>query len=261
MNTPSPVWGKITRDGVSWQEAPQLGAGVRQRELGSGSGPSILELELPPHGTLRAHRLCADSLWLVEAGSLSIDGEGDYGVEDLRHVPKQAWAQRARAGETGARVLILGLDGLAGIAESNDLPPAATPPQARRASMRDVPFLDFPDATGRETQPVQLLFTDGPHVLRTRFNPRFTAGEHWHDYDTVYFVREGGMQFGPQEPWYEAGDIRWVRGGHSYGPEQPGHAGVDFILVSLGGPVSLHWADLEAAPRGRIPERREHASP
>ena len=26
----------------------------------------------------------------------------------------------------------------------------------------------------------------------------------------------------------------------------------NFILVSLGGPVSLHWADLEAAPRGRI---------
>lgn len=259
MNTLSPVWGKITRDGSSWRDAPQLGAGVRQRLLGPGSGPSILEVELPPHGTLRAHRSNADSLWLVDAGSVNIEGEGDFGVEDVRHVPKHVWTQPARAGASGARILILGLDGPAGIVESNDLPPAATPPQARRASLRDTPFLDFPDAAGRETQPVQLLFTDGPHVLRTRFNPRFTAGEHWHDYDTVYFVRGGGMQFGPQEPWYEAGDIRWVRGGHAYGPEQPGPAGVDFILVSLGGPVSLHWADLEAAPRGRIPSHRAPA--
>jgi hypothetical protein len=259
MNAPSPVWGKITRDGSPWRDTPQLGAGVRQRQLGSGSGPSILEVELPPHGTLRPHQLRAESLWLVDAGSVNIEGEGDCGVEDVRHVPKLVWTQPAHAGAMGARILILGLDGPAEIIASTEAPAAASHARARRASLRDTPFLDFPDAAGRETQPVQLLFTDGPHVLRTRFNPRFTAGEHWHDFDTVYFVREGGMQFGPQEPWYEAGDIRWVRGGHAYGPEQPGPAGVDFVLVSLGGPVSLHWADLEAAPRGRIPRLREHA--
>jgi hypothetical protein len=252
VSTLSPVWGKITRDASPWRGAPQLGAGVRQRQLGSGSAPSILEVELPPQGTLCPHRLRADSLWLVDAGSVNIDGEGVYGVEDLRHVSKLVWTQRAHAGAMGARLLILGLDGPAEIIDSPDPQAAAALPRARRTSLLDTPFLDFPDAAGRETQPVQLLFTDGPHVLRTRFNPRFTAGEHWHDFDTVYFVREGGMQFGPQEPWYEAGDIRWVRGGHAYGPEQPGPAGVDFILVSLGGPVSLHWADLEAAPRGRI---------
>ena len=257
------MWGRIVRDDIRWQDAPQLGAGVRQRQLGSAGGPSILELMLSPNATLPPHRLRADGLCLFDAGSLSVVGEGEYGVDDLRFVPSTALTPRARAGEAGARVLILGLDGPAELVIAKDASEAAelaAPQNAReavarterRASLRDTPFLDFPDAAGRETQPVQLLFTDGPFALRTRFNPSFSAGEHWHDFDTVYFVREGGMQFGPQEPWYSAGDIRWVRGGHAYGPEQPGPAGVDFVLVSLGGPVSLHWADLEAAPRGRI---------
>lgn len=257
------MWGRIVRDDKPWQDAPQLGAGVRQRQLGSHGGPAILELMLPPHSALRGHRLRADSLFLFDAGTLSIDAEGEYGVDDLRFVPNTALTSHARAGEVGARILILGLDGPAELVVANEASEAAelAAPQTareaavrtvRRASLRDTPFLDFPDVAGRETQPVQLLFTDGPFALRTRFKPSFSAGEHWHDFDTVYFVREGGMQFGPQEPWYSAGDIRWVRGGHAYGPEQPGPAGVDFVLVSLGGPVSLHWADLEAAPRGRI---------
>lgn len=257
------MWGRIVRDDIRWQDAPQLGAGVRQRRLGPVGGPSILELMLAPNATLLAHRPRADSLFLIDSGSLNVVGEGEYGVDDLRFVPNSALTPHARAGEAGARVLILGLDGPAELVVAKDASEAAeqAAPQSaseaaartvRRANLRDTPFLDFPDAAGRETQPVQLLFTDGPFALRTRFNPTFSAGEHWHDFDTVYFVREGGMQFGPQEPWYSAGDIRWVRGGHAYGPEQPGTAGVDFILVSLGGPVSLHWADLEAAPRGRI---------
>ena len=116
----------------------------------------------------------------------------------------------------------------------------------------DVEFREFPDAAGRETQPVQLLFTDDPYVLRTRFAPTFSAGEHWHEFDTIYVITAGSMRFGPCEPVYEAGDVRWVKGGHAYGPEHPGPQGVEFFLISLGGPVSLHWADLEPAPHGRL---------
>ncbi len=61
----------------------------------------------------------------------------------------------------------------------------------------------------------------------------------------------GRMRFGA-EGWYETGDIRMVDGGRSYGPEEPGEDGVEFLLVSCGGPVNLHWADLEPAPNGPL---------
>jgi hypothetical protein len=120
-----------------------------------------------------------------------------------------------------------------------------------RVNLDDVAWEKFDDPAGRPTQPVQLLFNDDPYVLRTRFEPDFVAGEHWHDYDTLYFITAGRMRFG-EEGWYETGDIRWVRGGHSYGPEQPGKQGVEFLLVSCGGPVHLRWADLEPAPHGPL---------
>ena len=41
-------------------------------------------------------------------------------------------------------------------------------------------------------------------------------------------------------------------GGYSYGPEEPGSDGVEFVLVSVGGGVALHWADLEPAPNGKL---------
>jgi hypothetical protein len=46
--------------------------------------------------------------------------------------------------------------------------------------------------------------------------------------------------------------VRQVTGGYSYGPEEPGDDGVEFVLVSVGGPVMLHWADMEPAPRGQL---------
>ena len=89
------------------------------------------------------------------------------------------------------------------------------------------------------------------YLLRTRFEPDYIAGEHWHDFSTLYFITQGRMQFG-DEGWFEVGDIRWVRGGHSYGPERPGPDGVEFFLLSCGGPVALHWSDLESPPHGKL---------
>ncbi|MEH6607829.1 MAG: hypothetical protein V7696_00565 [Halioglobus sp.] len=111
----------------------------------------------------------------------------------------------------------------------------------------DLPWLEFADPAERPTQPVQILLEGSLSVLRTRFDPKFIAGEHWHDFDTLYFISDGRMQFG-DEGWFEQGDIRAVHGGHSYGPERPGTEGVEFVLVSVGGPVVLHWSDLEPPP-------------
>ena len=105
----------------------------------------------------------------------------------------------------------------------------------------------FDDPAGRPTQPVQVLLEGSLSVLRTRFDPDYIAGEHWHDFDTLYFISDGRMQFG-DEGWFEQGDIRAVHGGHSYGPERPGTGGVEFVLISLGGAVALHWSDLEPPP-------------
>ena len=50
-----------------------------------------------------------------------------------------------------------------------------------------------------------------------------------------------------------AGRHNQSSGGYSYGPEEPGGDGVEFVLVSVGGSVALHWADLEPAPNGKLP--------
>ena len=113
------------------------------------------------------------------------------------------------------------------------------------------PFEDYPDPNNRPTQPVQVLSEGSVSILRTRFVPEFCAAEHWHDFDTWYFILSGSMRFG-EEGVYEAKDVRQVEGGYSYGPEDPGPEGVDFILVSIGGPVALHWTDLEPSPNGSL---------
>ena len=56
------------------------------------------------------------------------------------------------------------------------------------------------------------------------------------------------MSFSDEEPIYRKGDIRVVQGGHSYGPEKPGPNGVNFILISNGGPIELNWSDIKEPP-------------
>lgn len=108
--------------------------------------------------------------------------------------------------------------------------------------------MQFPDPHGRPTTPVRILHDGVPFVLEADFPAGFRAGLHWHPYDTIYVITAGAMQFG-DEGWFRRGDVRWVRGGHSYGPELAGPEGVRFHLVSLGGPIGLNWSDLYEVPR------------
>jgi redox-sensitive bicupin YhaK (pirin superfamily) len=111
----------------------------------------------------------------------------------------------------------------------------------------DFAWEQFPDPHGRPTTPVRILHGGVPFVLEAHFPPGFRAGLHWHPHDTIYVITAGALQFG-DEGWFRPGDLRWVRGGHSYGPELAGPEGVRFHLVSLGGPVGLNWSDLHAVP-------------
>lgn len=120
-------------------------------------------------------------------------------------------------------------------------------PEPLRLHPADHAWEQFPDPHGRPTTPVRILHAGVPFVLEADFPPGFRAGLHWHPHDTIYVITAGSLQFG-DEGWFRPGDVRWVRGGHSYGPELAGDEGVRFHLVSLGGPIGLNWSDLYAVP-------------
>ena len=107
----------------------------------------------------------------------------------------------------------------------------------------------FHDPNGRPTQPVKVICDESPWVIETTFEPNYVATDHWHAHNTLYFIMDGEMQFGENEPIYKKGDIRVVKAGYSYGPEKPGKDGVKFILISNGGPVDLNWSDITSPPQ------------
>lgn len=119
--------------------------------------------------------------------------------------------------------------------------------QSSRIHPADVEWEKFHDPHGRPTSPVRMLKTDAPALLEVDFPPNFYAGLHWHPYDTLYFVAEGEMLIGP-EGSFLPGDVRWVKAGHPYGPEEAGPEGVRFFLISLGNEVGLNWADIYDVP-------------
>lgn len=191
---------------------------------------------------LREHRLVGAAafstssftLYLLTAGELRLGAEQTFGSGDLY------WC------ETDKEPLVAGNDGATFYAiETLQSIGRELPTQNIVGSA--IPWEHFDDPAGRPTQPVQVLLEGSLSALRTRFDPSYIAGEHWHDFDTLYFISDGRMQFG-DEGWFDQGDIRAVHGGHSYGPERPGTDGVEFVLISLGGPVALHWSDLEPPP-------------
>lgn len=251
MTQPRPVWGRVDAARSGWRRSPLTsGSAVVLLEPIDDATPPMLQLEMPPHAAVGPYRFDTPCLAVVLRGAVEYGAESTCGPEDLRWCGAGHAGAGFRAGAEGAALLLVGTQGALSIDWGATAGPSST--VCKRVGFADVTFVDFPDDAGRDTQPVQALFTDDPYLLRTRFAPDFVAGEHWHDFDTVYFVLAGSMQFGPQEPVYHRGDLRWVRGGHAYGPEQPGAEGVEFLLLSCGGPVSLHWADLKPAPKGRI---------
>lgn len=209
---------------------------------GEGEESSQRELFASDLVRLREHKLVgstvfatsAFTLYLLTAGELEL-GEGQiFGPGDLVWCP--AAGESLVVGDKG--VTFYAIEALQNIGREL---------AAQHILGAQIPWESFDDPAGRPTQPVQVLLDGSLSALRTRFDPSYIAGEHWHDFDTLYFISDGRMQFG-DEGWFDQGDIRAVHGGHSYGPERPGADGVEFVLISLGGPVALHWSDLEPPP-------------
>jgi len=80
----------------------------------------------------------------------------------------------------------------------------------------------------------------GPWVVPNKFPPNTRAERHAHGADTIYVIMRGSMTFNDGTGWYEPGDVRWVRANHTYGPEESGPDGCEFILVSMG-PIDVQW--------------------
>ncbi len=111
----------------------------------------------------------------------------------------------------------------------------------------DLEWETFHDPHGRPTTPTRVLRSTEPFLIEADFPAGFYAGLHWHPHDTIYLVTRGEMRIG-NEGSFCPGDIRWVKAGHSYGPEEASEEGVQFHLFSLGGDIGLNWADLHEVP-------------
>ncbi|WP_040482049.1 cupin domain-containing protein [Luminiphilus syltensis] len=89
----------------------------------------------------------------------------------------------------------------------------------------------------------------GPWIVANLFPPNVKAGEHSHNFDTVYLITKGSLNFNDGLGWFSPGDVRWVRAGTIYGPEEAGPEGCEFILISQG-PIEVAWKDGEVYNAG-----------
>ena len=248
------AWGRIRPSDIDWQQFPDPhGRPTTPVRILKEGVPYVLEADFPAGYEAGLHWHPFDTIYLVTQGELHFGGEGVYRPGDLRWVEAGHVYGPETAGPEGVRFFLVSLGGPIGLnwADLYPVPDHLAKDGARwgRARAEDVDWEMFDDPAGRPTKPVQVLADGGPYVLRSRFEPGGSVGEHWHDYDTLYFIERGRMRFG-EEGWYEAGDVRWITGGQSYGPEEAGAEGVEFVLVSCGGPVNLALGRPRACPAG-----------
>ena len=83
---------------------------------------------------------------------------------------------------------------------------------------------------------------NGPWIVPNKFPPNTKADRHAHTADTIYIIMRGTMTFNDGTGWFKKGDVRWVRANHTYGPEESGPEGCEFILISMG-PIDVQWEE------------------
>jgi len=220
----------------------------------SPEDPNILYVKFDPNFTAGEHWHPHDTVYIVTKGSLRFGNEGTFGPGDVRWVKGGHSYGPEEAGLDGVEFLLVSLGGPIGLNWSDIYEPphleAHGDDVAGRARLSEIDWEIYPDPHGRPTSPVKILSADSPNILYVKFDPNFTAGQHWHPDDTIYFIMTGSLRFG-DEGTFEANDVRWVRGGHSYGPEEAGPDGVEFFLVSPS-PVGLNWSDLVPPPNSTV---------
>lgn len=93
----------------------------------------------------------------------------------------------------------------------------------------------FPEAMGQSGHPFVMHVEDPPNRTRPR---------HHHHADVFYLYTEGEHHI-EGEGVYRAGDVRWTRGGHIYGPETTGPEGGAWWIITYGDPIPVNHGDAE----------------
>lgn len=104
-------------------------------------------------------------------------------------------------------------------------------------------WLVHPDAFGQAGVPFIIQVTDPPDTTRPR---------HHHHGDVCYLYVRGEHHI-EGEGTYRAGDIRWTRAGHVYGPETTGPEGGTWWIISTSNPIPLEDTPTTTPPRGDEP--------
>ncbi len=216
----------------------------------------IWEASLEPNYVAESHWHPFDIVQIFLEGEFIAKNEGSFFPGDVRWV-KAGHSSVEGAGNQGCRFYLIALGGDIPLMWDDlyEVPEDLNEKLRKRgnpvgsANISKIESELFNDPHGRPTQPIKVITDEGPWVIETTFAADYIASNHWHAHNTLYFIMEGEMEFGPDEPLYEKGDIRVVKGGYSYGPEKPGENGVKFILISNGGPVDLNWSDITPPPR------------
>ena len=216
----------------------------------------IWEASLEPNYLAESHWHPFDIVQIFLEGEFIVEDEGSFFPGDIRWV-KAGHSSVEGASDQGSRFYLIALGGDIPLMWDDlyQVPKDLKDQLSKRgspvgsANVNKIKSELFHDPHGRPTQPVKIISNENPWVIETTFDADYIASDHWHAHNTLYFIMEGEMEFGPDEPLYKKGDIRVVKGGYSYGPEKPGKDGVKFILISNGGPVDLNWSDIIPPPR------------
>ena len=75
---------------------------------------------------------------------------------------------------------------------------------------------------------------------KSTFPPNGRLDVHSHPNDTLYVIRSGEFHI-EGEGVFRPGDVRWVRGGLTYGPEWAGPEGAVLLIVALNGAFGTTW--------------------
>ena len=216
----------------------------------------IWEASLEPNYLAESHWHPFDIVQIFLEGEFIVEDEGSFFPGDIRWV-KAGHSSVEGASDQGSSFYLIALGGDIPLMWDDlyQVPKDLKDQLSKRgnpvgsANVNKIKSELFHDPHGRPTQPVKIISNENPWVIETTFDADYIASDHWHAHNTLYFIMEGEMEFGPDEPLYKKGDIRVVKGGYSYGPEKPGKDGVKFILISNGGPVDLNWSDITPPPR------------
>jgi len=98
----------------------------------------------------------------------------------------------------------------------------------------------FEDALGQNGRPFVFMVEDPPNKTRAR---------HYHHEDVLYVYVSGEHDI-EGEGTYRAGDLRWTRAGHVYGPETTGAQGGSWWVISYGDPIPVDVAETAADTTG-----------